>query len=206
MDELDLYDDSYVIEADYDDFEEDTDEEDYDEADYDASEDMLEAIIGGYDESDAADLADFFWRKKRKKRRKAPRVTRAKGTTSRGSVLAGMKRDIKRNAIGIQQVNKRAASVSNRVSANSRVARIQNMQIAKINKLQKALGVLEFVQAYNPDTQELNTFQLLKGAVASGMLGTGKGTLHNPYLLGAVGLFLNNRNGSLGGLLGGNVN
>ena len=217
MDEYEDYED-YVIDADDYETYDDIDDEDYGEEDeMDAADEMLDAMVEGLDDADPEELADFFWRRKKRRRRKARKVPTARGRNAfrraaKGryvtqaqlkSALGRVGRDVRRNAVGIKQVNGRINGVSNRVTANSRVNRIQGSQIGKLQKLHKAEGVLEFVQAYNPETGGLDAFQLLKGAVSSGLLGTGKGGMHNPYVLGGIGLLLRNPN-ALGGLLGQN--
>jgi len=211
MDELDPYEDGALIEAEYVEFDDDYDEDIYDEDD-DGDDDIVEYMFDEddddyYDDAEPEELGEFFGIRKRRrarkraaKKRRAKSVMTAKRANTNRSAITKANRNIRRNAIGIKQVNKRVASVNNRVSATTRVNRIQSMQIRKMSRMQKALGVMEFVQAYDAENNRLDTFQLLKGAVASGMLGGGKGTMHNPYVLGAAGLFL--RNGNLGGLLG----
>ncbi|CUH82544.1 hypothetical protein [Tropicibacter naphthalenivorans] len=206
MDDLELYDDALVIDGDYHAFDEDYDDDDFDEDEYDP-EDALESMLDDdYDEGE--DLGELFGigkRRRRRRRAKKTAVTTAKRARANVTNIAKANTNIQRNAMGIKQINSRLASVNRRVGANARATRIQSMQIRKINKMQKALGVMEFVQAYDAANNQIDIFQLLKGAVASGMLGGGKGAMHNPYLLGAAGLFLRANNGNFGGLLGSDV-
>lgn len=215
---MDDYDD-YVMDAeDYSEVDDDWDEDydDDDDDDMDSEDEMLDAMIESAEDDDPDELADFFWRNKKKRgKRRRKSVLRAKGRNtfrrrSKGgyvtqvqlkSALGRVANDVRRNAIGIKTVNKRINGVSSRVSANSRVNRIQSMQIGKLHRTNKVDGVLEFVQAYDPVNGNLDAFQLLKGAVKSGLIGTGKGGMHNPYLIGGLGLLLRNPN-ALGGLLG----
>ena len=205
------------LDDDYEDVDDDFDDDLDDDDDLDIGDEMLESMADGLDDADPDELADFFWRRKNKKRRPPRKVPTARGGNAfrrrtKGryvtqpqlkTALGRVGRDVRRNALGIKQVNRRIGSVSNRVTANSRVNRIQSMQIGKMQRLHKTAGVLEFVGAYNPETGRLDAFQLLKGAVASGLIGTGKGGFNNPYLIGGLGLLLRNPN-VLGGLLGSN--
>lgn len=213
MEDAELFDD---IESDYeeDDYEIDDDVED-------AVDDMLDAMIDSAEEDeDPEEMADFFWRKKKRKskrysRRGGRRIPYSKGRSTyrkpRRSryvtqpqlkvALAKVGKEHKRNALGIRSLNRKLSRTRSGIAANTKINRIQSTQISKINKLNKADGVLEFVAAYDTATQSVDAFQLLKGAVKSGMIGTGKGGLSNPYIIGGLGLLLNNSN-LLGNLVG----
>jgi len=105
-----------------------------------------------------------------------------------------------RTAKGIQEINARLGTIDRRVDGVVTVATAQSRQLARIEKLNKADGALELVEALNGT--QLNVFQLLKGAVKLGFLGDGKGALGNPVVIGGIGLLLRNP-GILGGLANG---
>ncbi len=206
-----------------DDIESDFDEDDFEIDDdvEDAVDDMLDAMMdSAEDDDDPEEMADFFWRKKRRKSkryksRRGRRVPYSRGRSAyrkprRGryvtqpqlkTALAKVGKEHKRNALGIRSLNSKLARARSGIAANAKINRIQSKQLSKINKIHKADGVLEFVAAYDAENQSVDAFQLLKGAVKSGMIGTGKGGLSNPYIIGGLGLLLNNSN-LLGNLVG----
>lgn len=206
-----------------DDIESDYDEDDLDFGDdvEDAVDDMLDAMVdSAEDDDDPDEMADFFWRKKRRKSRRYKGRGRRRVPYSKGRsvyrkprrsryvtqpqlkvALAKVGKEHKRNALGIRSLNSKLGRARSGIAANAKINRIQSKQIGKINKINKADGVLEFVAAYDAANQSVDAFQLLKGAVKSGMIGTGKGGLSNPYIIGGLGLLLNNSN-LLGNLVG----
>jgi hypothetical protein len=170
---------------------------------------MLDGLV------DARESAYAERKRKRRGRRPAP----AKGVpTARGGsayrapaaaggpvnqkqlqdALARVGGDVKRNAEGIKTINTRLGAISSRVDDVVSVNRIQSHEIGKLDKRMKIDGALELVESFTPGG--LSAFQLLKGAVKSGLLGEGKGALGNPLVIGGIGLVLNNP-GILGGLL-----
>jgi hypothetical protein len=106
--------------------------------------------------------------------------------------------DVKRNGEGIKAINARLSGLTTRVDDVVSVNRIQSRTIGKLDKQMKIDGALDLAESFTPGG--ISAFQLLRGAVKSGLLGEGKGLLGNPLMIGAIGLFLNNP-GILGGLL-----
>lgn len=217
MDEL--YDDELVSEYDEEFDEEFEDDDDYDDDELEMDE-MLDEMIADdddYDDDDESldEYPEIFGRKRRR-RRKAARLKAARArarqkkiitarnrSAFRGklartyvnqkqfkSALARVGKDTRRNAMGIKTVNKRVIKVGGRVSSVARVNRVQSRSIGKIRQQMKTNSILEFVESY--DGTSIDTFQLLKGAVAGGYLGAGKGALSNPLIIGGIGLLLRN--------------
>lgn len=227
MDEL--YDDDFVSEYD-DEFEDGVDyvEVDDDDDDYDDEsemDEMLDAMMADndddYDDDGmSGEYPELFGRRRRKRRkarekkrrerqkkimtarnRAAFRAKLARSSVSQKQFKAAMSRvgkDTRRNAMGIKTVNKRVIKVGGRVDNVARVNRIQSRNIGKIKQQMKTNSILEFVESY--DGTSIDTFQLLKGAVAGGYIGTGKGALSNPLVIGGLGLLLRNP-AILGGVL-----
>jgi hypothetical protein len=110
--------------------------------------------------------------------------------------------EFQRTAQGVKEINTRLGTIDRRVDGVVTVATAQSRQLTKIERLNKADGALELVEALNGG--QLNAFQLLKGAVKLGFLGDGKGPLSNPLVVGGIGLVLRNP-GILGGLTGANA-
>ena len=106
--------------------------------------------------------------------------------------------DVKRNGEGIKTINTRLGGLTTRVDDVVAVNRIQSREIGKLDKQMKIDGALELAESFTPGG--ISAFQLLKGAVKSGLLGDGKGPRGNPLVIGGIGLVLNNP-GILGGLV-----
>jgi len=106
--------------------------------------------------------------------------------------------DVKRNGEGIKTINARMGGLATRVDDVVSVNKVQSRAIGKLDKMMKIDGALDLAESFTPGG--ISTFQLLRGAVKSGLLGDGKGALGNPLVIGGIGLVLNNP-GILGGLL-----
>jgi hypothetical protein len=112
--------------------------------------------------------------------------------------LARVAADVKRNGEGIKTLNTRLGGLTTRVDDVVSVNQIQSRAIGKLDKQMKIDGALDLAESFTPGG--ISAFQLLRGAVKSGLLGEGKGALGNPLVIGGIGLVLNNP-GILGGLL-----
>ena len=195
----------------------DDDEEEEDDIEYDPDEidEMLDEQLEPADDDD--DLAERRrrWRRRRRRRRgrrQRRRVQTAKGRSSYRSpvprsyvtqkqlksALSRAGAESRRNAAGIKTVNARIGRLNGRVNGAVSVNRVQSRRINKLNKQMKLDGALEFAQSF--DGQSIDVFQLLKGAVKSGVLGDTKGALSNPLVIGGIGLLLR-QPGILTGLL-----
>ena len=107
--------------------------------------------------------------------------------------LAQVATDVRRNAEGIKTINGRLGTLDGRVSGVIGVAAAHGQQIAKLDRQLKIDGAFEFVESFNGT--QVDVYQLLKGAVKSGFLGTeSKGVFSNPAVLGGIGLLLRNPN------------
>jgi hypothetical protein len=109
--------------------------------------------------------------------------------------------DVRRNAEGIKAINGRLNALDGRVDGVVTVATRHSRELARVQQQMKIDGALELVEAVNLSGGALDAYQLLKGAVKLGLLGTGKGALSNPAVIGGAGLLLRNPN-ILGGLFG----
>jgi hypothetical protein len=106
--------------------------------------------------------------------------------------------DVKRNGEGIKTLNARLGGLTTRVDDVVAVNKVQSRAIGKLDKQMKIDGALDLAESFTPGG--ISAFQLLRGAVKSGLLGEGKGPLGNPLVIGGIGLVLNNP-GILGGLV-----
>lgn len=223
-DHVSEYDDEFEDSVDYDELDDDDDfDDDDDESEVD---EMLDAMMADsdddYDDEMSGEYPEIFGRRRRKRRKaralaKKRRESQKKIMTARNRstfraklarrsvsqkqfkvAMTRVGRDTRRNAMGIKTVNKRVMKVGGRVDNVVRVNRVQNRSIGKIKQQMKTNSILEFVESY--DGTSIDTFQLLKGAVAGGYIGTGKGALSNPLLIGGLGLLLRNP-AILGGVL-----
>lgn len=179
------------------------DADDTDDA-YSAEEmdEMLDGLV------DAAEEDSEFSERRRQLRRKArPRkaVSSARGNTAyrapagnQGYVtqkqlqesLTRVAGDVRRNAQGLKTLNAQVGKVSARVDGVVEVNRLQSRQLGKIDRQMKIDGALDIAGSF--DGTGLDAFQLFKGAVKSGFLADQKGALGNPFVIGALGLLLNN--------------
>jgi len=208
---LETYDDIADFEEDLDDDldedlldEEDLDEEDLDEDDLD---DMLEALMDMAEDEEEDPIERRRRRRGRRRRRRGRRrrrVTTAKGRSAYRapvlknyvtqkqfkSALGRLGREDRRNAKGIKTVNIRVGKLNGRVDGVVSVNRVQSKHISKLNKQMQLDGALEFAGSYDPGSGSIGLYQLLKGAVKSGMLGDAKGAMGNPLLVGGIGLLL----------------
>lgn len=191
----------------------------YEEDDGDADaeeeiEEMLEALMEGEDAGDE-DLAERRRRRRRRFRSRRARrrpVRTAQGRSAYRAPVSGryvnqkqlkdamdrVGRDVRRNALGIKSVNKRVGRVDARVNGVVSANRVQSRHINTLQRQARLDGALEFAASY--DGTAVDVFQLLKGAVKSGMLDSTKGALANPLVIGGLGLLLKNP-GVIGGLL-----
>lgn len=189
--------------------EEDFDEEDYDVEDYDEDVDeMLDALTeedGSYpdelSEISRGRRRRMSRRRMRNRRRKS--VPRAKSRTAYRrptaagfvthkqfkSALGRVNGGQRRNAAGIRTLTSRLKSSDKRISAIASVNRIQSQRIASLQTQQKIDGALDIAQAWSPDGQ-IDLFPLMRGVIKSGFLGTPKGLLANPLVIGGVGVLL----------------
>ena len=184
-------------------------EDDPEAYDLDEVNEMLDELA---DASEAQELTD---RKRRGRQRRAPQakgIPIAQGINAyRPPAVAGfvtqkqlqdalsrVGADVRRNAQGIKAINTRINSLNGRVDGVVDVNRLQSREIGKLNRQMRADGALDIVGALTP--AGLDAFQLLKGAVKSGVLGEQKGALANPWVLAGIGLLLRNPN-VLGGVL-----
>jgi len=195
------------------------DEDEGEEYEEDEVNEMLESLMS----ESIGDEEDLAERRRRKSRRH--RRGRAKGRgvrTARGrsayraplsrqyvtqiqlkNALGRVGKDVRRNALGIKSVSKKISGLDTRVDGVVSVNTVQSKHIRKLDKQMKLDGALDFAQSVSADTEGnlvLDLSQLLKGAVKSGMLGTGTGALSNPAVIGGLGFLLNNRQ-IFGGLL-----
>ena len=106
--------------------------------------------------------------------------------------------DVKRNGEGIKTINARLGGLTTRVDDVVAVNKVQSRTLGRLDKQMKIDGALDLAESFTPGG--ISAFQLLRGAVKSGLLGEGKGALGNPLVIGGIGLVLNNP-GILGGLL-----
>ena len=107
--------------------------------------------------------------------------------------LAAVAVETRRNAEGIKTINGRLGALDGRVAGVIGVAATHGQQIAKLDRQLKIDGAFEFVESFNGT--QVDVYQLLKGAVKSGFLGTDtKGVFSNPAVLGGIGLLLRNPN------------
>jgi hypothetical protein len=109
-------------------------------------------------------------------------------------------RKIARNGTGIKTVNSRVNGLKGRVDGVVTVNTAQSRYIRKLNKQMKIDAALEFAESY--DGTSIDIYQILKGAVKSGMLDSTKGAFSNPLLVGGLGFLLRNP-GFLGQLTAG---
>jgi len=180
----------------------------FDESDIGEMDEMLDGLV------DARE-SDFTERKRRGRGRRGGNrpVPAARGgnayrapSAPAGAVnqkqlhdaLSRVGADAKRNGEGIKTINTRLSGLTTRVDDVVSVNQLQSRAIGKLDKQMKIDGALELVESFTPGG--ISAFQLLKGAVKSGLLGEGKGALGNPLVIGGIGLVLNNP-GILGGLL-----
>ena len=178
--------------------------------DLDEVSEMLDELA---DSADAEELAD----RKRRGRQRRPTQRRSPIPFAQGmsayrppavggfvtqkqlqDALARVGTDVRRNAQGIKAINTRINTLNGRVDGVVDVNRLQSREIGKLNRQMRADGALDIVGSLTP--QGLDAFQLLKGAVKSGVLGEQKGALANPWVLAGIGLLLRNPN-VLGGVL-----
>ena len=104
-----------------------------------------------------------------------------------------------RSAAGIKTLNERVKGVDTRVDGLVEVNKAQTVHIRRLTKQMRIDGALEFAESY--DGTSIDIYQLLKGAVKSGMLDSTEGAFSNPLLVGALGFLLRNP-GFLGQLTG----
>jgi hypothetical protein len=182
---------------------------DFDESDMGEMDEMLDGLV------DARE-SDFTERKRRGRGRRGgakavpaarggnayrPPAAAAGGAVNQKQLQDALTRvgaDAKRNGEGIKTINTRLGGLTTRVDDVVSVNQIQSRAIGKLDRQMKIDGALELAESFTPGG--ISAFQLLKGAVKSGLLGEGKGPLGNPLVIGGIGLVLNNP-GILGGLL-----
>lgn len=104
--------------------------------------------------------------------------------------LARVGVDVRRNAEGIKTINTRLQTIGSRVDSVVAISDAHNKKIMRFDKQMQLDGTFEFVESLTPTG--VNLYQILKGAAKSGMLGDGTGALANPFVLGGLGLVLNN--------------
>ncbi|MDP1913223.1 hypothetical protein [Brevundimonas sp.] len=183
--------------------------------------DMLDALI----EADDEDLSE---RKRRGRRGRSggarPPVRTASGTPAyRAPMSAGpvtqaqlkdalgrVGTDVRRNAEGIKAVNSQLGRLTGQVKDIASVNGAQSGRIGRLDRLMKLDGAIDFATSFSIDNTSGTTLlvpnlsQLLRGALKSGMVGSGdaKSALSNPLLIGGLGFLLNNPQ-VFTGLLGG---
>ncbi len=187
----------------------------YDEAteemDYLADEvdEMLDALM----ESDGGEFAERSRRRRRSRTAGASRlpavrtatgVSAYRGATPQGYVtqsqlkdaLARVGTDVRRNAEGIKTVNTQLGRLNNQVRDVVTVNGLQNRRLSKLDKQLQLDAALDLAASVTlgEGGASVNLFQVLKGAVKSGVLGEPKGALGNPLLIGGAGFLLNNPN------------
>lgn len=185
--------------------------------------DMLDALI----EADDEDLSERKRRGRRGRGRPGgarPPVRTASGAPAyRAPVSAGtvtqaqlkdalgrVGTDVRRNAEGIKAVNSQLGRLTGQVKDIVGVNGAQSGRIGRLDRLMKLDGAIDFATSFSIDTTSgtallvPNLPQLLRGALKSGMVGSGdaKSALSNPLLIGGLGFLLNNPQ-IFTGLLGG---
>jgi hypothetical protein len=181
----------------------------------DEVDDMLDALMESDEE---ADLTERIRRRPRARRGtgamrwpavrmasdgSAYRAPAQQGYVTQGQLREALGRvgtDVRRNAQGIKTVNSQLGRLTDQVKGVVSVNSAQNARIRKLDKQMQIDGALDLAASFEGGS--LNAFQLLKGAVKSGVLGEPKGPLGNPVVVGAIGFLLNN-NQILRGLIGG---
>jgi len=194
--------------ADLDDWYSDADDLDaYADDDYQIDS-MLDALAAE-DDGEMDDLSERRGRRGRKRRRSARRGrqqavrTASKQSSYRRPVPkryvthAEFKKTsdaqdhkIARNGSGIKSVNGRLNKLDSRVSDVVTVNSAQTTHIKKLNRQMRIDGALEFAESY--DGAAIDVYQLLKGAVKSGMLDSQSGAFANPMVVGGLGFLLRN--------------
>jgi hypothetical protein len=117
--------------------------------------------------------------------------------------------ETRRNAEGIKTVNTRVGKLDGRVDDVVTVSKSHSKRIGTLDTRMKLDGALDFASSFAllPDATtggqnlSINATQILRGVVKNGLLGDSKGALSNPWLVGGIGVLLNNP-GIIGGILG----
>jgi hypothetical protein len=154
------------------------------EYDTEQADEMLDALV----EADGEEFAE-----RRRGRRRGGR------TPSRPAPAPSA--DMQRNGQGIKAINDRINALEGRVNVAVGVIARDRTDIIRETKLRKVNGALELVESFNPQTNSIDVFQVLKGSFQSGFFGEPRGALGNPAVIGVVGLLLRNP-GILGGVFG----
>jgi hypothetical protein len=158
------------------------------EYDTEQADEMLDALV----EADGEEFAE-----RRRGRRRGGRTPSRVPSRPAPAPSA----DMQRNGQGIKAINDRINALESKVNQAVGVIARDRTDITRETKLRKVNGALELVESFNPQTNRIDVFQVLKGSFQSGFFGEPKGALGNPAVIGVVGLLLRNP-GLLGGIFG----